>query len=281
MLCTQSMQGDSDPDVLLIGTKKLVRKDWFSVKRNGKEGKTTVKIPTNKSITKSLIKKGPYLDRSRFFLPRTMKQRKLEKSKASLLGCAGDILKHIATFLDFESLAQLIWIQKQDGCLNTVLHGSLKPAFLSYLLLQVKEEDEASKPLQDWIKKNVVDTKSIDSNRMQTFSNLVLNFGCQVCGNKPRTRKVYWQFEVRICVDCLSAKTIADYRLKKLNIEKSIVKDLPFMSRKAFPKFPHNFLTGTVCFYLRRDANKRLKELEEESIEEREKRLPPKKLAGW
>jgi len=44
---------------------------------------------------------------------------------------------------------------------------------------------------------------------------LLANIGCQFCG-KTRIRKVYTEFNVRCCTDCLYDRTVSDYLLENL-----------------------------------------------------------------
>ncbi|CAG8819894.1 27909_t:CDS:2, partial [Racocetra persica] len=64
------------------------------------------------------------------------------------------------------------------------------------------------------------------------YVKLVLERGCQFC-KKPKIRKVYFEFLVRCCEDCLKSKTIRNDQIKEIMPELSnlddIISGLPFI----------------------------------------------------
>jgi len=58
--------------------------------------------------------------------------------------------------------------------------------------------------------------------------------GCMFCCN-TRINKVYWQYKVRCCKDCLYHKTIGEWEFEKY-LDKQHYEHLPYMMRNT-PQF--------------------------------------------
>ncbi len=72
--------------------------------------------------------------------------------------------------------------------------------------------------------------------------------GCVFCGAK-RIRKVYWEFAVRCCTDCLHARTISDYRVTHdYAVPADALAGLPFVTTEMWSR-GHG--TYTVKFHWR------------------------------
>lgn len=104
-----------------------------------------------------------------------------------------------------------------------------------------------------------VNTKTIcDLGRKCTPKERVLLFaytGCQFC-KRPRIRKVYEQFAVRCCTDCLHERTISDYRLRTLYlVEMSELANLPYTTHDMYN---HHIGTYTLRFYWKDDVERLL-----------------------
>ena len=81
--------------------------------------------------------------------------------------------------------------------------------------------------------------------------------GCELC-KKPRVRKVYLDYGVRCCKDCLYANTINDYRLDDYLIQKHVVQRCRY--RIATIYNPYSYIHEyTTKFYWKPDVVKAIK----------------------
>lgn len=97
-------------------------------------------------------------------------------------------------------------------------------------------KDEIWKTAWDTFSETNDDLKEITKDSTNPKECLLLHSltGCQFC-QIPRIRKIYTEFQVRCCKDCLYKKTISDYRLGNdyfVNISK--VQDLPSITRELW-----------------------------------------------
>jgi len=119
---------------------------------------------------------------------------------------------------------------------------------------------------------NAVDRRELSSNeallleKLSSKDRLVLfsHTGCQFC-KAPRIRKVYPEFGVRCCKDCMQERTISSYRLSKDHLVNSdVYKGLPSITRDMYA---HGVGSYTLTFYWLKDVEDRLgKTLQEHAI---------------
>lgn len=77
--------------------------------------------------------------------------------------------------------------------------------------------------------------------------------GCEIC-HKQRIRKIYWEFGIRVCHNCLEKITISDYRLKHdYNINSEIIHKLPSISRTLWARYVGTY---SLDFYLIKDIER-------------------------
>ena len=85
------------------------------------------------------------------------------------------------------------------------------------------------------------------SNRLS----LLCDKGCQLC-KKPRIRKVYSEFAVRCCEECLHANTLSNWRLvNDYMIDKNILQKLPNIKQTMYSR---GYGTYTLLFYWKDDV---------------------------
>ena len=95
----------------------------------------------------------------------------------------------------------------------------------------------------------------VDTNNPKACLLLYTMTGCQFC-KIPRIRKVYEQFQVRCCTECLYKHTISDYKLDSLYlIKKEMVQDLPSISKDMWSKYAGEY---TLTFYWISQIEKKL-----------------------
>lgn len=134
-------------------------------------------------------------------------------------------------------------------------------------LLHVLEA--SSKRFRDIIRKDIYDKCVKEHNLnlpVKKYLELYTNIGCQHCG-KARIRKVYTEYGVRYCTDCLYNHTISDYKLKKeYNIDRP---DLLKNVRQNTVEMYHRKLGSYFAtFYWTADVIKIIKDHFDCSLEE-------------
>lgn len=88
--------------------------------------------------------------------------------------------------------------------------------------------------------------KKIDGKNPKKCLLLYSLIGCQFC-QKARIRKIYEEFQVRCCKDCLYNKTISDYNLKtNYLVDKSKVNNLPSITTDMWNRKIGSY---TLIFY--------------------------------
>lgn len=95
--------------------------------------------------------------------------------------------------------------------------------------------------------------------------------GCQFC-KTPRIRKIYEEFQIRCCKECLYARTISSYQLKKeYDIDENKLKNLPYISKDMY-----TYRVGyyTLYFYQIQDVERKLgKTLQQIAQEKKRKKI--------
>lgn len=77
--------------------------------------------------------------------------------------------------------------------------------------------------------------------------------GCMIC-NKTNIRKVWWEFKLRCCVDCLSEKTIGEWEFEK-KIPKEAYSHLSYSSKQMYNRYFGNYI---IKFYWKKTINELL-----------------------
>jgi hypothetical protein len=93
------------------------------------------------------------------------------------------------------------------------------------------------------------------NNTMQSKDKILLYAltGCQFC-KAPRIRKVYEEFGVRCCKECLYERTISDYRLKTdFGINLNQLSNLPFTTADLYSRYNGSY---SLDFYWIEDVEK-------------------------
>lgn len=123
------------------------------------------------------------------------------------------ILKHLAEYYDVKLLAKL-------SATCTYLNGQINHE--SYTVWQTAwDAFVCDYPVLSTIKSPSSPKEKLKLHWMT---------GCQFC-KAPRIRKVYTEFNVRCCKDCLYVRTISDYQLEKVHlVNLNLLKSLPFTS---------------------------------------------------
>jgi hypothetical protein len=77
--------------------------------------------------------------------------------------------------------------------------------------------------------------------------------GCMIC-NKKNNRKVWWEFSIRCCMECLSKKTIGEWEFEK-KIPKEAYSHLSYSSKQMYNRYFGNYI---IKFYWKKTINELL-----------------------
>jgi hypothetical protein len=77
--------------------------------------------------------------------------------------------------------------------------------------------------------------------------------GCMIC-NKPNIRKVWWEFNIRCCIDCLSTKTIGEWEFEK-KMPKDAYSHLPYNTKQMYNRYFGNYI---IKFYWKKKIDELL-----------------------
>ena len=142
-----------------------------------------------------------------------------------------DIIKYIIDFCDIPSLLKLSDVNKN---IRTYINNK----DWKQIWLQIIQNKKTA--LSEFEKKT---TLTIDSDYKEIVR-LAGFTGCMLC-NKKNIRKVWWQFKIRSCTECLYERTIGEWEFED-KIPKDTYKDLPYTTKQMYNKYYRNY---TIKFY--------------------------------
>lgn len=74
--------------------------------------------------------------------------------------------------------------------------------------------------------------------------------GCMVC-SKKNIRKVWWEFNIRCCIDCLTTKTIGEWEFEK-KLPKETYSHLPYNTKPMYNRYFGNYI---IKFYWKKNID--------------------------
>ena len=103
----------------------------------------------------------------------------------------------------------------------------------------INEFEKKTTPTSDNEYKNIV--------RLAGFN------GCMIC-NKKNIRKVWWEFNIRCCLDCLTTKTIGEWEFEK-KLPKETYSQLPYTTKQMYNRYFGNYI---IKFYWKKNIDELL-----------------------
>jgi len=165
----------------------------------------------------------------------------------SITSMCRDLICYLATFLEPEDLYYLSQI---NIYIRTILFHPLSTSIWNNATLLLIDEDMIS--LNEY---KMISYKNELSNYQ--IIGTIFNKGCQKCG-KCRIRKVYWEFRIRVCYNCLQDLTISDYWLTNTyKIDLNLLKDIPSIKKQFYNECKY-IKFYNLTFYLIQDVEQKL-----------------------
>lgn len=142
-----------------------------------------------------------------------------------------DIIKYIIDFCDIPTLFSL-------SCTNKELRTYINNKDWKQIWLQIIQHKKTA--VSEFEKKTNItsDTEYKDIVRLAGFT------GCMLC-KKQNIRKVWWQFKIRSCTECLYERTIGEWEFED-KIPKHTYANLPYTTKQMYNKYYRNY---TIKFY--------------------------------
>ena len=142
-----------------------------------------------------------------------------------------DIIKYIIDFCDIPTLFYL-------SCTNKELRTYINNKDWKQIWLQIIQHKKTA--VSEFEKKTNItsDAEYKDIVRLAGFT------GCMLC-KKQNIRKVWWQFKIRSCTDCLYERTIGEWEFED-KIPKHTYTNLPYTTKQMYNKYYKNY---TIKFY--------------------------------
>jgi hypothetical protein len=99
--------------------------------------------------------------------------------------------------------------------------------------------------------------------------------GCMICKRK-NIRKVWWEYRIRSCPDCLYEKTVGEWEFEN-KIPKNMYENLPYTTKQMYNRYFGNYI---IKFYWKQKINELLLLIAPppEQIPEPPKSVKPKKI---
>jgi hypothetical protein len=142
-----------------------------------------------------------------------------------------------------------------DYCdLQTMLSFSVNKEFSKYIdekdwksiWVQIIKNKKSKSAINEFEKKS---TPTMD-NEYKNVVKLAGFTGCMIC-NKTNIRKVWWEFNIRSCLDCLSRKTIGEWEFEK-KIPNAAYSHLPYNTKQMYNKYFGNY---SIKFYWKKNID--------------------------
>lgn len=151
-----------------------------------------------------------------------------------------DIIKYIIDFCDVPTL--------YSCCINKNLTDYIHRKDWKNIWLQITKHKKTA--LTEFDKKTTPtnDSEYKDIVRLAGFS------GCMFC-EKKNIRKVWWQFKIRSCAECIYDRTIGDWEFED-KLPKHVYENLPYTTKQMYNRY---YGTYIIKFYWKSKINELLR----------------------
>lgn len=144
-----------------------------------------------------------------------------------------DVLRYILDFVDIETL---LTMENIDPFIDEYIYK--KDWKIIWQKICIKKKTA----INEFHKRR--NNEQLNNQDYKEIVNLAGFKGCMFCCN-TRINKVYWQYKVRCCKDCLYHKTIGEWEFEKY-LDKQHYEHLPYMMRNMYNS---TFGSYTISFY--------------------------------
>jgi len=151
-----------------------------------------------------------------------------------------DVIKYIIDFCDIPTLYSFCVNKNLTEYINGKNWKNIWLYVSNYKKTALTEFDKKTTPTNDSDYKDVI--------RLAGFN------GCMFCKNK-NIRKVWWQFKVRSCAECLYDRTIGEWEFEN-KLPKQVYENLPYTTKQMYNRY---FGTYTIKFYWKTKINELLR----------------------
>jgi hypothetical protein len=150
-----------------------------------------------------------------------------------------EIIQNIIDYCDIQTLFSFIVNRKFTNYING-------KDWKKYWLEICKHKPSANTELE----KKITDTMD---NEYKMVVKLAGFQGCMIC-NKKNIRKVWWEFNIRSCMNCIKTKTIGEWEFEK-KIPKETYSHLPYTTKEMYNRYFRNYV---IKFYWKKSINELL-----------------------
>jgi len=151
-----------------------------------------------------------------------------------------DVIKYIIDFCDIPTLYSFCVNKNLTEYINGKDWKNIWLYVSNHKKTALTEFDKKTTPTNDSDYKDVV--------RLAGFN------GCMFCKNK-NIRKVWWQFKVRSCAECLYDRTIGEWEFEN-KLPKQVYENLPYTTKQMYNR---HFGTYIIKFYWKTKINELLR----------------------
>lgn len=151
-----------------------------------------------------------------------------------------DVIKYIIDFCDIPTLYSFCVNKNLTDYVNGKDWKNIWLYISTHKKTALTEFDKKTTPTNDSEYKDVV--------RLAGYN------GCMFCKNK-NIRKVWWQFKVRSCAECLYDRTIGEWEFEN-KLPKQVYANLPYTTKQMYNKY---YGTYTIKFYWKTKINELLR----------------------
>lgn len=150
-----------------------------------------------------------------------------------------DVIKYIFDFCDIETL--------YSCCVNREFNRYITKKDWRKIWLKICEKKATA--LSEFAKK----TTYTNINEYKNVVRLAGFTGCMVC-KKKNIRKVWWEFKIRCCAECLYSKTIGEWKFNEILPSHTYI-NLPFTTKDMYNK---HYGCYTINFYWKKTIDQLL-----------------------